>query len=199
MSTCIKEFYDYDFFKKCSRCGIVKLKNNFHKRSKSSDGLQSQCKSCVIQKPRIFDSENRERIINRNKDYRLKHHNEIMAQKKIFTNNRYKTDINFCLIGETRNRIYKTLKGMTKQSSSINIFGIDIDLCRKRFEFQFTPEMIWENIEIDHVKPICMFDVTKDEELKEAFNWRNNQPLLKHDHVQKGIKFNFKKQIKSLT
>ena len=198
MSTCIKELYDYDLFKKCSRCGIVKLKSNFHKRSKSSDGLQSQCKSCVIQKQRIYDSENRERINNGNKDYRLKHHNEIMAQKKIYINNRYKTDLNFCLICETRSRIYKTLKGMTKQSS-INVFAKDIDLYRKWLEFQFTPEMIWENIEMDHVKPICMFDVTKDEKLKEAFNWRNNQPLLKHDHVQKGIKFNLKKQINLLT
>ena len=80
---------------------------------------------------------------------------------------------------------------MTKQSSCIKILGIDIDLYREWLEFQFTPEMNWENIEIDHVKPICMFGVTKDEELKEAFNWRNIQPLLKQDHVQKGIKFNF--------
>ena len=36
-----------------------------------------------------------------------------------------------------------------------------------------------------------MFDATIDEELKKAFNWRNTQPLLKHDHQQKGIKFNF--------
>ena len=54
-----------------------------------------------------------------------------------------------------------------------------------------TPEMNWSNIEIDHVKPICMFDIAKDEKLKEAFNWRNTQPLLKRDHLQKGIKFNF--------
>ena len=80
---------------------------------------------------------------------------------------------------------------MTKQSSSINILGIDIDLYRKWLKFQFTPEMNWENIEIDHVKPICMFDVTIDEEMKEAFNWRNTQPLLKQDLVQKGIKFKF--------
>ena len=40
---------------------------------------------------------------------------------------------------------------MTKQSSSINILGIDIDLYRKWLEFQFTPEMNRENIEIDHV------------------------------------------------
>ena len=114
-----------------------------------------------------------------------------MAQKKIYTHNRYKTDINFRLICKTRSRIYKTLKGMTKQSSSINILGIDIDLYRKWLEFQFTPEMNWENIEIDHVKPICMSDFTKDEEVKEAFNWRNTQPLPKQDHLQKGIKFNF--------
>ena len=80
---------------------------------------------------------------------------------------------------------------MTKQSSSIIILGIDINLYRKWLEFQFTPEMNWSNIETDHVKPICTFDVTKDKELKEAFNWRNTQPLLKQDHLQKGIKFNF--------
>ena len=51
--------------------------------------------------------------------------------------------------------------------------------------------MNWENIEIDHVKPICLFDVSKDEELKKAFNWKNTQYLLKHIHHQKGIKFNF--------
>ena len=54
-----------------------------------------------------------------------------------------------------------------------------------------TPDMTWKNIQIDHVKPICLFDVTKDEELKETFNWKNTQPLLKHIHQQKGIKFNF--------
>ena len=80
---------------------------------------------------------------------------------------------------------------MTKQSSSINILGIDIDLYRKWLEFQFTHEMNWENIENDHVKPICLFDISDDEQLKEAFNRKKTQPLLKHDHLQKGIKFNF--------
>ena len=50
--------------------------------------------------------------------------------------------------------------------------------------------MNWSNIEIDHVKPICMFDVSNDEELKEAFNWKNTQPLLKEVHAQRGTKFN---------
>ena len=79
---------------------------------------------------------------------------------------------------------------MTKQSSSINIFGIDVDTYRKWIEWQFTPEMNWSNIEIDHVKPICMFDVSDDGQLNEAFSWKNTQPLLKEVHSQKGIKFN---------
>ena len=80
---------------------------------------------------------------------------------------------------------------MIKQSSTKEILGIDIDLYRKWNEWQFTPEMNWSNIEIDHVKANCMFDVTKEEELKEAFSWKNTQPLLKQDHRQKGTKFNF--------
>ena len=48
-----------------------------------------------------------------------------------------------------------------------------------------TPDTKWSNIEIDHVKPICLLDVSKDEELKEAFNWKNTQPLLKQDHQLK--------------
>ena len=50
-----------------------------------------------------------------------------------------------------------------------------------------TPDMTWDNIEIDHVKAICLFDVSKDEELREAFNWKNTQPLLREVHQQKGI------------
>ena len=80
---------------------------------------------------------------------------------------------------------------MTKQSSTKEILGIGIDLYRKWLEFQFTPEMNWSNIEVDHIKPICMFDASDDEQLKESFNWKNTQPLLKQDHRQKGIKFNF--------
>ena len=206
MSNCIKDLYDYDLVKKCSKCGVISLKSSFHKNKKCSDGLVSQCKCCIIQKKRIYERnnrnkiqtrmndyylQNRDRIINRNKDYRLENHDRIITQRKIYTNNRYKTDVTYHFICKTRSTIYESLKGMTKQLSSVNILGIDIDLYRKWLEFQFTPEMNWENIEIDHVKPICLFDISDDGQLKEAFIWKNTQPLLKQDHLQKGTKFNF--------
>ena len=54
-----------------------------------------------------------------------------------------------------------------------------------------TPEMNSSNIEIDHVRAICLFGLSKDEELREACNWKNTQPIVKHDHHKKGTKFNF--------
>ena len=80
---------------------------------------------------------------------------------------------------------------MTKQSSTREILDIDIDLYRKWLEWQFTPEMNWSNTEVDLMKSICFFDLSKDEKLTEAFCWKNTQPLLKQDHRQKGAKFNF--------
>ena len=79
---------------------------------------------------------------------------------------------------------------MVKSSSTKDFLGTDIDTYRKWIEWQFTPEMNWSNTEVDHIKPIRMFDVSKDDELKEAFNWKNTQPLLKPDHQQKSTKFN---------
>ena len=98
--------------------------------------------------------------------------------------------VNFRLLSNTRIRMSKSFKSSTKQSSR-DLLGINIETYRRWIVWQMTPEMKWSNIEIDHVKPICMFDVSKDEELREAFCWKNNQPLLKKGHQYEGIKFNF--------
>ena len=49
------------------------------------------------------------------------------------------------------------------------------------------PEMNWSNIEIDHVKPISSFDVTRDEGMREAFNWMNTQIRMKQVYQHKAI------------
>ena len=108
-----------------------------------------------------------------------------------YIKNRTKTDVKFRLIRNTRRRSHHALNGKSKSSSTGDILGIDVDSYRKWIEFQFTPEMTWDNIEIDHVKAIDLFDVSKYEEVKETFNWRKTQTLLKRDHQKKGTKFNF--------
>ena len=121
----------------------------------------------------------------------MKSLDEITARKKIYLKNGYETDINFRLISKTTSRIRKALNGKLKSLSTRNILGTDIRTYRKWIEWQMTLDMNWTNIDINHVKPLCLFDVSKDEELKEAINWKNTQPLLKNDHHQKSTKFIF--------
>ena len=102
----------------------------------------------------------------------------IIKQKIKYEKNRINTVVKYRLIKNTRRRIHHALNGKTKSSSTRDFLGIDIDTYRKWIEHQFKPGMNWSNIEIDHVKPFCLFDVTKDEEIKEAFSWKNTQPLL---------------------
>ena len=167
-----------EILKKCYRCEIIQVIESFDKDKNKKDGLNSICKLCR----KKYYYENLVKI--------KKYNEQNKERRNRYLKNKRETDVNFRLISNIRSRIYKSLRGLTKQTSSRDILGIDIDLYRKWIEFQFTPEMNWSNIEIDHVKAICLFDISNDEQLKEAFNWRNTQPLLKKDHQQKGIKFN---------
>ena len=176
-----------DDLKRCSKCKNDCLKTNFYKERTKKDGFRPECKICVNEYNKNYYNENRDSELERCKKYRFHNRGKINEYK----NNKYKTDINFRLIKKTRNRLYHALNGKSKSSSTREILGIDIETYKKWTEIQMTPDKTWENIEIDHVKSICMFDVSKEEELREAFSWKNTQPLLKQDHPQKGIKFNF--------
>ena len=205
MSTCIKDLYDYDLVKNCSKYGILYLKSNFDRQNFLNVGLHPQCSSfrkiycfCIRERKKEYYLENRDwirvyKIQNRDQieEYQIKIYDKISARQKIYSNNRYKTDINFRLICKTRSGIRQALNGKSKSISRKEILGKDIDTYRKRIEFHFTPEMNWLKIRIDHVKPICLFDVSKDEELKETLNWKSTQTLLKEIVSQKRVKYNF--------
>ena len=109
---------------------------------------------------------------------------------KEYIKNRKKTDADLRLIRNTRRKIHHALIGKSKSSSTRKILGIDIETYKKWKKFQMTSEMNWNNMEINQVQPMCMFDVSK-EELKEAFCWKNTQRLLEHDHQKKSFTFIF--------
>ena len=127
----------------------------------------------LLNKQNFYNKENRDRT----KEYQLNNHDGIIAQKRTYSNNKYKSDLTFHLICKTRSRIRKALQGKLKSSFTKERLGVEIDTYRKWIEFQMTPDMTWDNIEIDNVKAICMFDVSKEEELKEAFIWKKNTTL----------------------
>ena len=80
-----------------------------------------------------------------------------------YIKNRIKTDVNFRFFRKTRRRSHHALNGKSKSSSTRDFIDMAIELYRKWIEFQMTPEMNWSNIEKDHVKANCIFDVSDDE------------------------------------
>ena len=99
--------------------------------------------------------------------------------------NRYKTDNIFRLIYKTRCRIYQSLNKKSKSISTKKFLGIDVNTYRKWMEFQMTPDMKWKNFDIVHVRCFSTFDISDDDQLKEGFNWKSTQTLLKKVHQQK--------------
>ena len=175
-----------DDMKRCSKCENEKELSEFNVRT-DTQKYRKQCRGCIKLIKKEYQTNNKDKINLYNKNYFQHNKKKIYESRK----NRRKTDVNFRLICNTRRRIHHALNGKSKSSPTKDILGIDIDLYRKWIEWQMTSDMTWENIEIDHVKPICLFDVSKDDELREAFNWKNTQPLLKEVHQQKGVKFIF--------
>ena len=111
---------------------------------------------------------------------------DMIIKNQISYEKKRKTDVNFGLIRNTRRRFHHALNGQSESSSTLDVLVIDFETYRRWIEWQMTPEMNWSNIKIDQVKPICMLNVSKDEELKETFCWKNTQPLLEKGYQNKG-------------
>ena len=60
-------------------------------------------------------------------------------------------------------------------------------------ESKFTPIMTWDNYatywEIDHIKPICKFDLSNEGEMKKCFHFSNTQPLTRDENREKSGKY----------
>ena len=99
MSNCIKDLYDYDLVKKCSKCGIISLKSNFHKNKKLKDGLTSHCN--------VYKNEYHKNYYNKNRDSELKRRKKYVSQNRgkinEYVKNKMKTDLNYKLASYMRN------------------------------------------------------------------------------------------------
>jgi hypothetical protein len=95
------------------------------------------------------------------------------------------------LISLQRRRINYILKksGNLKQKTIIEYIGCTARFLYEHIQKQLTEQMKLEGYEIDHIKPICKFNLKDPEELKQCTHWTNLRPLLKKDNRNKGGKW----------
>jgi hypothetical protein len=77
----------------------------------------------------------------------------------------------------------------------MNYIGCNIQYLREWFEYNFTSEMNWENYgsfwSIDHIIPVCKFDLTIEDEKLKCWNWSNLMPVtIKYNSSKKEIDIN---------
>jgi hypothetical protein len=115
---------------------------------------------------------------------------------KNYMNGKYKTDINFKIQNNLRNKLNRLLKiqNVSKSQSSLKMIGCSIQEYINHLELKFKPEMNWVNHgkiwEIDHIIPCSKFDLNKLEEQQKCFHYSNTQPLFKTTQIAEEIGYN---------
>jgi hypothetical protein len=172
--------------KLCRTCKKTLHIDMFSVNLASSDKRSYVCKDCTP-KP-IWNSpenikENKKKYsenFKKNSPEKLKEKYKRQAQK---INRKLRLSQNHRIRSALRNSL-----GGKKQKKTIGYLGCDIIFLKKWLEFQFVDGMSFDNFgewEIDHVKPCCSFDLSKQEHIDECFNWKNLQPLWRKDNMEK--------------
>jgi hypothetical protein len=167
--------------KTCNTCGTLKNISEFNKTKKSSDGHFHKCTACI--KPRVWNKEKQhvseKRYCERNKE-KLKEKWKREGQK-----------LNRKIKSRLSNRIKDALKAtsLRKDNKTMSYLDCSHDFLRKWFQFLFVEGMTWDNIgewHIDHVIPCASYDLTKEEDIKQCFSWKNIRPCWKQENLEKG-------------
>lgn len=138
-------------------------------------------------KRKQYNKENRKRDKQYLEEYNKTHRNRINKLKREKKKNNIRYRLDFIL----RCRIYHALKYTKKCDKFIKLLGCTIDFYILHIEKQFLPEMTWENFgkiwEINHIKGLINFDLTKEEEQLKAFNYINTEPRFKTTEIAENL------------
>ena len=147
----------------------------------------TQNKGKVLANVRRWSGQNKDRV----RVYKRRWRERNLAYKREYQRKRSAADVEFKLKKVLRTRLYCALKRGQKTGSAVDDLGCSIGQLKCWLEYQFQPEMTWDNYgewHIDHVIPLSSFDLTDRQQLLEACNWYNLQPLWAVDNLNKGMK-----------
>ena len=159
---------------KCKKCYMKEYSKKYY--IKNIDKEKARLKAYKIKNKEA----ERERNIKWNKDNR----DYINKRER----DRYKNDPQTRISNILRRRLGKAIKS---DQSHVKNLGCTIDELRKHLEDQFQEGMTWDNHgvygwHIDHIKPLAKYNLEDEDQLKEACNYKNLQPLWAKDNLSKG-------------
>ncbi len=178
--------------------------------SNNKDGYHHNCKKCKNQINKDYQKNNKEKIRQTKKEYaknnrerigsnrkewiknNLEHHRE---SNRNYVKNRRNVDPGFKLLGNLRHRVNLALKENRKSVTTSNLIGCSIDELWNHLESQFKDGMTKTNYgsiwHVDHYIPCNAFVLSKEQEQRRCFNWKNLQPMFAAENMSKGDKYSF--------
>lgn len=174
---------------KCEDCGKkIKIKNRFQTTKRyckdyafvrNKDSKKMYCVSnrkLLSEKSREWEKRNPEKqreIIKR-------------ASKRAYA--KMMSDDNLRIKHYLRNRIRMAIREYSRgRLMSSNELGIDYEKIIKHLK-PFPDEL--SKYHIDHIKPLCLFDLTDRQQIEEAFRPENHQWLTIEENLSKGGRYN---------
>lgn len=133
-----------------------------------------------------YYKKNKDKIKKKTNEYY--HKNKELCLKKIadYQNQRKKTDPNYRLSKNLRRLLNQAINYYDKRGVFLVCNKYPIDFASIiTFLSPFPDRKIFQ---IDHIKPLCSFDLTDPEQIRNAFIPENHQWLLKKDNLKKGAR-----------
>jgi hypothetical protein len=175
----------------CSKiCYRKSSKNKEYAKKYSKTEKYKKIKREYAKKYKYIESEetkNKDRLRRKTEKYK-KYNREYVKKRK-------QNDYNFYLKTKLNKRMWFLIKKSNgvKSLKLIELLGCTIEFFKNYIEAQFKEGMTWGNYgkkgwHIDHIIPVCNFNLTKEEEQKKCFHYTNLQPLWWFDNLKKGSK-----------
>lgn len=181
--------------KTCTKCNTSKSLDAFGKKASHCDGLQYWCKLCHQDYKKSYYSNNLDKAKTERLNWKKENKEQYRAYERKFQSWRYQNDLIFRIVKNQRNRVKELITN--KPTSFTKSIGCGSYFLKQYIQSLFILGMTWDNYgngegfwNIDHIRPLASFDNLQDkDQFKEAFNYKNLQPLWWRDNLLKSDKW----------
>ena len=143
MSTCIEDLFDYEFDKKCSKCGIVKMKTDFYSEI-DTQRWKNDCIQSRSSKNKEWEYKNQEKTKIYLKQYFQQNKDKIYEFQKQHEKSGKKSEITFRFACNFISRFNKDFKSENagKINEKFNLLGCSQSFLRNWKIHQFFVDTI---------------------------------------------------------
>jgi len=179
-----------------AREDIKEIKSDYNKQHRKENRQK-------IRDQRLeFRKQNREMLAAKERKWRQENPDLYNERKRKSYHKRASKDPLFRLQKNMRRRLSLAINGQGKSASTMKLIGCSIDELRLHLENMFEGWMSWKNYGcytrlgertwvVDHIIPCASFDLSKPEQQRECFNYKNLQPLCSRENNIKGDRLDY--------